>query len=127
VTKHELKPNEIIFSKCPVCGETKTYCQELAIKEKALGHMRKELNFFLKVEQGVCLDQDMDPKLPFGTVLPSYIICYDVCANPECGLIRVVKIVEDMVVKQKRIDIATPGQNPDIPPFFRGGKNPFHN
>ena len=108
-------PKVIEFSKCPICKSENRYCESLGNQEKARGHMRKELTFAFQVIKGICLDQDMEAKLPMGTTLPSYHVTTDICS--DCGTLYVIRIIEDQVRKQP--NIVLPGQQGGfkMPPF----------
>lgn len=109
------EPKVIKFEKCPVCKSKKRYCESLATKEKAKGHMREELNFHFQVIEGHCKDPGMEASLPMGTILPAYQVAIDICS--DCGTLYVTHIIEGQVIKQPNIILPGQGGGPKLPPF----------
>lgn len=106
-------PEEIVaqFDKCPVCklreelakilGKPELaigdgagrFVEELSNEVKSKGWMRPELNFYAQMLRGIVRDgsPEIEAKIPIGSTIPTYNICFDVCA--DCGCLYAVKLV----------------------------------
>jgi len=83
------------FDKCPACGSTKRFVEELANEVKAKGWMHPELNFVAYIIRGMVKQDspEIEAKIPIGSIVPGYGIMLDVCL--DCGCIYAVKLVRD--------------------------------
>ena len=112
------------YKVCPVCGSPERYCEEMGNKEKARGHMRKEMGFCFQVIEGVCVDKGLEGKLPMGTELPAYHVTADICV--KCGTIYVTSIEESRVKKQPNLVMPKQGGGFGMG-VFPGARNPQGN
>ena len=81
------------FTRCPNCGSTDRFFEQMAQELKDRGLARPEWNFHYDVRNGVVADQQKMQlnQVPIGSELPGYVIQTDVCM--QCGTVYAVELL----------------------------------
>lgn len=98
------EPKVLKFDHCPACGLDNRLVGTLQKKEKAAGHMRPNVEFYVNTIPGVIADKALEGSRLVGSTAPGYSISLDVCTN--CGCMYAVKIdigeVKMSILPQRR-------------------------
>lgn len=88
-------PEELVarFDKCPCCGSTRRFVEEMANEVKAKGWMSPFFNFCAHVIQGIVREDNpqIEAKIPIGSTIPVFVIPLEVCL--DCGCLYAIKLV----------------------------------
>ena len=85
------------FTKCPVCGSTDRFLEQLGDEMKARGLARAEWVFHLSVSSGPVIDSAKANSIPIGSIVPTFGLMTDICMG--CGCLYAVDIARGEVKK----------------------------
>lgn len=104
------------FDKCPVCGSTRRFAEEVAQEQKEKGLMGEGLKFGIYQMAGPILDPSKVNQMLVGTKIPTISALVDVCL--DCGTIYAVRLERGEVPLRAVVAQPPPGQPPPgfIPP-----------
>jgi hypothetical protein len=78
------------FDNCPACHSADRLVGALSEGEKANGHMRPNIEFYINTIGGIITDKALAGTKLIGSSAPAYSMSFDVCTN--CGCMYAVKI-----------------------------------
>ena len=96
------------FNKCPCCGGSDIFLEQLSNELKGRGLAREEWRMYFDVRQGVVVDQQKEAAIPYGSEVPGFAIKTDICM--DCGCVYAVNLTRTDAKKS----IAPP--TPPVPP-----------
>jgi hypothetical protein len=86
------------FTKCPGCGSTERYFEDILkeLKERGLTDA-KATHFDFQIQQGLALPQTKIAVMPFGSEISSFTRIWDTCCN--CGLVYSIHLAKGYAKK----------------------------
>jgi hypothetical protein len=107
------------FDKCPVCGSTRRWADEVAKEQIEKGVMDKGLKYGIYQMGGPILDPRKVNQMLVGTKVPTVSALLDVCM--DCGTIYAVRLERGEVPLRMVVAQPPPGQPPFMPPGMLKG------
>lgn len=102
------------YDKCPVCGSTRRFAEEVAQEQREKGLMGEGLKFGIYQMAGPILDPSKVNQMLVGTKIPTVSALVDVCL--DCGCLYAVRLERGEVPLRAVVAQPSPGQPPGFMP-----------